>query len=154
MQIHTFLQSLCRARCSPVMLMASRRRSSNLTILNAAPGPLSQGEALNCLIGENENAVLPVKCSSCDTPPWGSVHVPNRFFDSQIKHLRLLPFDDAMERIAGAVPVCMLHLIWTCVLDQHFVRCALSGDLECDAMILSWPTLLICPHASIISRNL
>ena len=76
------------------------------------------------------------------------------FFYSQIKHLSLLTFDDALERIAGAVPVCMLHLIWTCVLDQHFVRCALSGDLECDAMTLSWPTLLICPHASIISRNL
>ena len=76
------------------------------------------------------------------------------FFDSQIKHLSLLTFDDAMERIAGAVPVCMLHLIWTCVLDQHFVRCALSGDLECDAMTLSWPMLLARPHASIISKNL
>ena len=47
-------------------------------------------------------------------------------FDSQIKHLKLLPFDDAMERIAGAVPVCMLHLIWTCILDQHFIRRSLS----------------------------
>ena len=34
------------------------------------------------------------------------------FFNSQIKHLGLLPFGDAMERIAGADPVCMLHLIW------------------------------------------
>ena len=59
------------------------------------------------------------------------------FFDSQIKHLRLLPFDDAMERIAGAVPVCMLHLTWTCVLDQHYIRCSLSGNLECNAMTLS-----------------
>ena len=59
------------------------------------------------------------------------------FFDSQIKHLKLLPFDDAMERIAGAVPVCMLHLIWTCILDQHFIRRSLSGDLSCNAMTLS-----------------
>ena len=50
------------------------------------------------------------------------------FFRPQIKHLQLLPFDDAMERTAGAVPVCMLHLIWTCVLDQHYIRCSLSGD--------------------------
>ena len=59
------------------------------------------------------------------------------FFDSQIKHLKLLSFDDAMERIAGAVPVCMLHLIWTCVLDQHYIRCSLSGKRECNAMALS-----------------
>ena len=58
------------------------------------------------------------------------------FFDSQIKHLTLLPFDGAMERIAGAVPVCMLHLIWTCILDQHFIRSSLSGDLSCNAMTL------------------
>ena len=58
------------------------------------------------------------------------------FFDSQIKHLRSLPFDDAMKRIAGAVPVCMLHLIWTCDLDQHYIRCSLSGEHECNAMTL------------------
>ena len=56
------------------------------------------------------------------------------FFDSQIKHLSLLTFNDAMERIAGAVPVCMLHLIHTCLLDQHFIRCALSGNPEWNAM--------------------
>ena len=48
-----------------------------------------------------------------------------------------LSFDDAMERIAGAVPVCMLHLIWTCVLDQHNIRCSLSGDVSCNAMTIS-----------------
>ena len=42
-----------------------------------------------------------------------------------------------MERIAGAVPVCMMHLIYTCVLDQHFIRCALSGNPECNAMTIS-----------------
>ena len=59
------------------------------------------------------------------------------FFQSQIKHLQLLSFDDAMERIAGAVPVCMLHLIWTCVIDQHYIRCSLSGDVSCNAMTIS-----------------
>ena len=59
------------------------------------------------------------------------------FFQSQIKHLQLLSFDDAMERIAGAVPVCMLHLIWTCVIDQHYIRCSLSGDASCNAMTIS-----------------
>ena len=59
------------------------------------------------------------------------------FFDSKIKHLRSLPFDDAMERIAGAVPIFMLHLIWACVLDQHYIRCSLFGKHECNAMTLS-----------------
>ena len=59
------------------------------------------------------------------------------FFHSQIKRLSLLTFDDAMERIAGAVPVCMMHLIYTCVLDQHFIRCALSGNPECNAMTIA-----------------
>ena len=59
------------------------------------------------------------------------------FFKSQIKHLKLLGFDDAMERIAGAVPVCMMHLIWTCALDQHYVRSSLSGSLQCNAMTMS-----------------
>ena len=59
------------------------------------------------------------------------------FFHSQITHLKLLTFDDAMERIAGAVPVFMLHLIWTCALNQHYIRCSPSGNLECNAMTLS-----------------
>ena len=42
-----------------------------------------------------------------------------------------------MERIAGAVPVCMLHLIWARALDQHYIRCSLSGKLNCNAMTLS-----------------
>jgi len=42
-----------------------------------------------------------------------------------------------MERIAGAVLVCMLHLIYTCVLDQHFIGCSLSGSPECNAMAIS-----------------
>ena len=42
-----------------------------------------------------------------------------------------------MERIAGAVLVCMLHLIYTCVLDQHFIGCSLSGNPECNAMAIS-----------------
>ena len=46
----------------------------------------------------------------------------------------MLPFDDAMERIAGAVPVCMLHLIWTCVVDQHYIRSALAGGKSLQAM--------------------
>ena len=54
------------------------------------------------------------------------------FFQAQIKHL--LTFDDAMERIAGAVPVCMMHLIYTCVSEQHFIRRALSGDPKCNAI--------------------
>ena len=33
--------------------------------------------------------------------------------------------------------VCMLHLIWTCILDQHFIRRSLSGDLSCNAITLS-----------------
>ena len=51
------------------------------------------------------------------------------FFDSQITHLKLLNFDDAMERIAGAVPVCMLHLIWTCVLDQQSLLKVVQGKV-------------------------
>ena len=30
----------------------------------------------------------------------------------------------------------MLHLIWTCVLDQHYIRSSLSGHLECNAMTM------------------
>jgi hypothetical protein len=49
-------------------------------------------------------------------------------FVAQVKHLHMLSFDEAMERIAGAVPVCMMHVIWSCIVDQHYIRCALSGD--------------------------
>ena len=31
----------------------------------------------------------------------------------------------------------MLNLIWPCVIDQHFIRCSLSGGLSCNAMALS-----------------
>ena len=59
------------------------------------------------------------------------------FFSAQIKYLHMLSFDDAMERIAGAVPMCMLHLFWTCVVDQHYTRSALAGDKSLQAMTMS-----------------
>ena len=35
------------------------------------------------------------------------------FAAAQIKHLRLLTFGDAMERITDTVPVYLVHLIYT-----------------------------------------
>ena len=59
------------------------------------------------------------------------------FLSARIKHLHMLSFDGTMERIAGAVPVCMLHLTWTCVVDQHYIRSVPSGDKSLQAMTTS-----------------
>ena len=41
-----------------------------------------------------------------------------------------------MERIADTIPVYLMHLIYTCVLEQHFICCAISGEPECETLTI------------------
>ena len=80
LMILTSPRSLCLARSSLATSMVSKRRNTSFTTWNVARGPLLQGKAFNCLIGEIRDAVT-VTCPPCGTRPWGSVHVPNRSFN-------------------------------------------------------------------------